>query len=58
MNTKSVKPAFKQAEKLPGVSPLYNWAKNRISVLDARLGVGVGAVNERARLSKHLKGVK
>lgn len=58
MNNKSVKPAGRQVEKMPDVSPLYNWAKSRVAILDKRLGVGVGAKNERARLAKYIGGAK
>lgn len=52
MKTKSEKPAPKQAE-IDAANAAY--AKDRLAVLDARLGSNVGAVRERARLHKYLQ---
>lgn len=58
MNKKSVKsaPSGVFSEIRPLLQELTDmaWAKSRLLVLNARLGKGVGAKKERARLAKYI----
>lgn len=58
MKNTSVKPANKaQAEiKATRVAAQAAWAKQRIAILDARLGENTGAKRERARLQRYING--
>jgi hypothetical protein len=53
MKHKSVTPANHKQAEIDAANAAY--AKNRVAILDARLGAGIGAKRERSRLTKYLQ---
>ncbi len=47
-----------KTEQSKVVNPRAAWAAQRINILNERLGDGVGATRERARLNKIIGGAK